>query len=142
MDLFFDILLWLHIVAFISGGANSVVMPVIDARLHAATPETQQALFSIANVLARVGKVAMVVLLVTGPTMMWVRYGGLSSATIWFWVKMALIVTMLVSIIIGGSSSKKFQNGDAAAAETAATAGKITGVAFLGVLLSAVFAFN
>lgn len=142
MDLLFDILLWLHIVAFIAGGANAVTMPLLESQLHAASPETQTALFSIAGALARIGRAAMVVLLVTGPILLWIRYGGVSGASVWFWLKMGLIVVMLVSIIVGGVNFKKARSGDTGALETASTAGKITAVAYLGVLLAAVFAFN
>jgi len=142
MDLFYDILLWLHIVAFVAGGANTVAMPLIESRLHTAIPETRAVLFAMAGVLARIGRAAMIVLLITGPVLLVMRYGGVSGASVWFWLKMGLIVVMLVSIVVGGISFKRAQNGDAGALDTASTAGKITAVAFLGVLLSAVFAFN
>ncbi|QMV01413.1 hypothetical protein GHV40_07955 [Devosia sp. D6-9] len=142
MDLLFDIILWLHFTAFVVGGANVVTMPFLVARMHAASPETRQALCSIAKALSRAGRGAMVVLLITGPILMWQRYGGLSGASVWFWIKMALIVLMLVSIIAAGITFKRAEAGDDAALETAETAGRIAAVAFLGVLLSAVFAFN
>lgn len=55
---------------------------------------------------------------------------------------MALIVVMLAAIIIGGINFKKLQAGDVAAGHKAEIAHRVSGLAFLGVLLSAVFAFN
>lgn len=84
----------------------------------------------------------MVALLVTGVLILWLKYGGLDGASVWFWVKMALIVVMLASIIYGGIQFKKAQAGNAAAARSADGAHVIVSLAFLGVLLSAVLAFN
>ena len=36
MDVIVNLLIWLHIIAFIAGGSNSVVGPVIGARLASA----------------------------------------------------------------------------------------------------------
>ena len=142
MDVIVDILLWIHIVALVAGGSNVVVGPVIGARLGRATPDAKAAYFGVLNALSRVGKVAMVTLLVTGPLMLWLRYCGFGGASVWFWVKMSLIVVLLASIIIGDINFKKEQAGDIAAAKMADLAHKISGLAFAGVLLAAVLAFN
>jgi putative membrane protein len=142
MDVFINLLIGAHILAFVAGGSNSVVGPVIAGRIAGATPEMRTGYYGVMNTLAQVGKVAMVVLLVSGPLILWLRYGGLGGASIWFWIKMALIVVMLATIIYGGINDKKAQAGDGAAAERADIAHKITSVAFLGVVLAAVFAFS
>lgn len=142
MDVFINLLIGAHILAFVAGGSNSVVGPVISARLAGATPDARAGYYGVMNSLAQVGKVAMVVLLVSGPLILWLRYGGLGGASIWFWIKMALIVVMLVTIIYGGINDKKAQAGDATAAERADAAHEVTSVAFLGVVLAAVFAFS
>lgn len=142
MDVLINLLLWVHIVAFVAGGSNSVVMPVLGQRLATAGPDTRGAIFATADTLAQIGKFAMATLLVTGPLIIWLKYGGLGSANAWFWIKMALIVVMLASIIYGGINFKKAQSGDAGAAAKARQAGMVTGLAFLGVMLAAVFAFN
>lgn len=141
MGIIFFILLWLHIIALVVGGTNSVAMPVIGARMPSATPEIRATLFSIADRLATFGKGAMAVLLVTGPLMLWVRYGW-AVPNFWFWIKMALIVVMLVTISLSSINLKKAQRGDMAAARKAEQFGRITAVVFLGVLLTAVLAFR
>jgi putative membrane protein len=141
MDILVNILLWLHIVALVVGGTNSVVMPVIGSKMATATPEVRATLFSMADRLANFGKGAIAVLLITGPLMLWLRYGW-TPPSFWFWVKMALIVVMLVGISLAAANGKKAQKGDMAAAGRAKQAGMVTALAFLGVLLSAVFAFG
>lgn len=142
MDVIVNLLIWLHIIAFIAGGSNSVVGPVIGARLASATPDQRAGYFGVMNSLSQVGKVAMAALLITGPLIIFLKYGGLGGASIWFWIKMVLVAVMLAAIIYGGIQFKKSQGGDAEAGKRADTAHKITALAFLGVLLSAVFAFG
>ena len=142
MDIVINLLIWAHIMAFVAGGANSVVGPVIAARLPGATADARDGYYAVMNRLAQVGKGAMGVLLVSGPLILWLKYGGVGGASIWFWIKMALIVVMLAAIIYGGIQFKRAQSGDAAAGEQAAVAHKVTGLAFAGVILAAVFAFS
>ena len=142
MEIVINLLIWVHIVALVAGGANSVVGPVIAARLPGATPDARAGYYSVMNRLAQVGKVAMAALLVSGPLILWLKYGGIGQANAWFWIKMVLVAVMLAAIIYGGINFKKAQGGDTEAGERAGVAHKINGLAFAGVLLSAVFAFN
>lgn len=135
------VLFAVHIVAFVAGGANSVVMPIIGARMATATPETRETLWGVAEALAKVGKYAMLTLIVTGLLVLWLRW-NFTAPNIWFWVKMAAIVAMLVFIGINEMNAKKARAGDMAAAANSKRFGMLTGVAFLVVVVSAVLAFN
>ena len=94
------ILLVVHIIAFIAGGANSVVMPILGARMANAGPAGRAELMGVAKTLARVGKWAMVTLIVTGLLVLWLKWSFVIP-NVWFWVKMAGIVAMLVFIALG-----------------------------------------
>lgn len=137
-----NFLLWIHIVALVAGGSNTVVMPIIGATLPKVDEKTRATLFGIGFQMATVGKVAGVTLLVSGPLLLWLKYGGLQGATPWFWVKMVLMVVMIAAIIFEEANFKKSASGDAVAARNAKLGGIIAAVAFLGVLLAAVLAFN
>jgi putative membrane protein len=141
VEILINLLIWAHILAFVAGGSNSVVGPVIAARAPGASPEVRAGYYDVMDRLAQVGKVSMMVLLISGPLILWLKYGGLGGASVWFWIKMALVVVMLVSIISGVINEKKARAGDAAAAKLADIAHMVTGLAFAGVLLSAVLAF-
>ena len=142
MDIVINLLIWVHIIAFVVGGSNSVVGPIIGARMASATPDARAGYVGVMQAMSQAGKVAMGALLITGPLILWLRYGGLAGASIWFWIKMALVVVMLAAIIYGGINFKKSLGGDVEAGRRAGVAHRITGLAFLGVLLSAVFAFS
>ena len=135
------LLLVVHIVAFVAGGANSVVMPVIGARMAGATPDTRNTLVGIAETLAKIGKYAMVTLLVTGLLVLWLKWNWVIPSP-WFWAKMGFIVLMIVFISLNEMNSKAARAGDQAAAKRSAMFGQLTALSFLGVILSAVLAFN
>jgi hypothetical protein len=136
------LLLFIHICAFIAGGANSVVMPVLGPKLATATPEMRVQLFDIVEKLAKVGKFAMGTLLVTGVLTLWLKWNWSPPNAIWFWIKMAGIVAMIVFIVNNERNGHKAKQGDAAAARRSQTFGQLTALAFAVVIFSAVFAFN
>jgi uncharacterized membrane protein len=135
-------LLWIHIVAFVAGGSNSVVMPIIGATLPKVDEETRATLFRIGFHMATVGKVAAAALLISGPCLLWLKYGGLQGATPWFWAKMVLIAVMFAAIAFEETSFRKSAAGDQTAARSSKLGGIVATLAFLGVLLAAVLAFK
>lgn len=135
------ILFVIHIVAFIAGGSNSVVMPIIGARMAKAGPPVREELLGLVEALAKVGKYAMIALLVTGVLVLWLKW-DFNIPNAWFWVKMAGIVAMLVFISFNEMNFKKAKAGDRTAAESSKLFGQLTAVSFLVVIVAAVFAFN
>ena len=89
--------------------------------------------------MAKVGKYAMATLLISGVLVLWLKWDWVIPNN-WFWVKMGFIVVMIVFISINDMNAKKAKAGDMAAAARSKTFGQLTGVAFLGVIVSAVFA--
>lgn len=132
----------IHIGAFIAGGANSVIMPIIGPKIPTATPEVRAQLFDIIDKLAKVGKFAMGTLLVTGVLTLWLKWNWAPPNAIWFWIKMAGIVAMIFFIVQNERNSKLARAGDAAAAKRSQMFGQLTGAAFAVVILAAVFAFS
>lgn len=141
MEIIALILFFIHIVAFIAGGANSVLMPILGPKVATATPEVRASLISVIDTLAKVGKYAMITLLATGILVLWLKWNFVVP-NVWFWIKMLGIVAMLVFISLNEINQKKARTGDAAAAKASQRFGQLTGVAFAVVIFSAVFAFN
>jgi uncharacterized membrane protein SirB2 len=136
------ILFIIHIAAFIAGGANSVIMPIIGPRLATATPEVRGQLMGIVEGVAKVGKYALATLLISGVLVLWLKWGWVAPSPVWFWTKMAFVVVMIVFIAINEMNARKAKQGDQEAGKRAQMFGQLTGLAFLGVIVSAVFAFN
>ncbi len=135
------ILFVIHIAAFIAGGANSVIMPIIGPRLATATPEGRGQLMGVVEGVAKVGKYALATLLITGVLVLWLKWDWVIPSN-WFWAKMGFIALMIVFIGLNEMNAGKAKQGDMAAAGRSQMFGQLTGLAFLGVIVSAVFAFN
>ena len=136
------ILFIIHIAAFIAGGANSVIMPIIGPRLATATPEGRGQLMGVVEGVAKVGKYAMATLLITGVLTLWLKWGWAPPSPVWFWAKMGFVVLMLIFIAMNEMNAGRAKQGDQAAAGRSKMFGQLTGLAFLGVIASAVLAFN
>jgi uncharacterized membrane protein len=142
MPEFNALLLWLHFLGLALGGGTLVAMLTMGRLMAAATPEQRQAYFRLGNILIKAGRAGLVVLLITGPLMVWLKYGGTSGFSPWFSAKMALVLVLVGANVVSGISYKRVQRGDAAAGKVGRRAGMVGAITFLLVVLSAVFAFE
>lgn len=142
MEILNDILFWIHLVALAIGGSASFGLFVMRPFMRGATAETRPTLFQIGAALSRNGMIALALLLVTGPLLVWLKYGGLGGVSVWFWVKMALILVQVAAIAVAGRARRRIQAGDMSAAPTLTMASNVSIGAFILVILSAVIAFN
>jgi uncharacterized membrane protein len=83
-----------------------------------------------------------VVLIITGPLMLWLKFGGHAPSDSWFMVKMVLVLIVIVGVIVNGLAFRRLRNGDVAATAMATQSRIVTSVALVLVVLAAVFAFN
>lgn len=142
MDIVIKLLLWLHIVALALGGAAAFGIPVVGSKMPTAAPETRPLLFKIMHGLSMLGRIGVGVLLVTGPLIIWLKYGGFAGVSVWFWIKMVFVLALLAGIIYAGILAKRAEAGDRAAAQMSPRVGMFTGLMFVCVMFSAVFAFQ
>jgi protoporphyrinogen IX oxidase len=142
MDYLNQLLLWIHLVSLAAGGAATFGIPVVGGKIGGASAETRPVLFSIVHGLSRIGRTAIGLLIVTGPLMVWLKYGGTAGFTYWFWVKMALVVILLGLIIFAGINTKRGEGGDVDAAKRGPVIGMAAMLTFLLVVASAVLAFD
>lgn len=142
MDVLSNILFWLHLVALAAGGAASFGLPVVGSMMPSATAETRPTLFKVGQRLSTIGRAGLATLIVTGPLLVWLKYGGTDGFTWWFWAKMVLVVILLGLVIFGGINAKRIQGGDMAAAKRAPQIGMASMATLILVVLTAVFAFS
>jgi protoporphyrinogen IX oxidase len=135
------LLFFIHLAALVAGGANSVLMPIIGAKMATATPEVRGGLMDVAQRLARVGKIALGTLLVTGVLVLWLKWNFVVPNA-WFWVKMLGVVAMIVFIALNERTQKAAKPGDMDAVKRSKMFGQLTGLSLAVVIFSAVFAFN
>jgi putative membrane protein len=134
MDLTFNILLILHLAAFGLAIATTIAAPLVGSRMALATPDSLPLLGGIGKQLQFNARIAFATLLVTGVAMVYVRYGGFEGQSIWFFIKMGLVVVILVAMLIGAFTKPGTIN--------PRVMGWITRLSLAGIIISAVMAFN
>ncbi|MBI4923603.1 MAG: hypothetical protein HY834_17825 [Devosia nanyangense] len=134
MDIVFNTLLIIHLLALAVGATTTVAMPIIVSRMASATPDGRQMLAGIGARLSLNSRIAVGVLLVSGGLMVWLRYGGVDGLGSWFWAKMGLVAILVAALIANAVAPRGTLN--------PAVMGWITRLSLLGVVIAAVFAFN
>jgi hypothetical protein len=134
MDIVFNLLLIGHFVAFAVGITTTIGMPIVMGVMPRLAPEGRAVLASLVPVFSRNARLAFGALVLTGLAMMAVRYGGAGGMTGWFWLKMGLVAVVFLALLAGlllkpGQISPRVM-------------GWITRLSMLGIVVSAVFAFN
>ena len=137
-----NILLWLHLAALALGGVASFGIPVVGSKMAAATPETRPVLFSVTRGLSRVAQIGLAILLVTGPILYWQKWNFTAPSMMWFGIKMLLVVILIGGVIFSGVNAKRIQAGNREAAALAPKVGMAMMLVLLGVILTAVLAFE
>ena len=142
MDVVNNLLLWLHLMALALGGTAAFGIPVVGRKMPTAAAEMRPTLLSIMHGLSSVGRAGIGTLIVTGPLIVWLKYGGFGGVNVWFWVKMVLVVGLLAGVIYAGILLKRTMSGDTASAQQSPRVGMVNMALFLGIVFSAVFAFE
>lgn len=142
MDVLNDILFWIHLVSLGLGGAAAFGLLVVGSKMAGATAETRPALFAVAHGLSSVGRAGIGLLVITGPLLIWLKFGGFADLNAWIWVKLVLVVVLLGVVIYGGINSKKAEKGDREAAMRAPKIGMAGMALFVLIIGSAVLTFG
>ena len=142
MDYLNSLLLWLHLISLAVAGATIFGMPVLMNNMAGVAPDVRPRVGAIAQRFSMMSRGALGVLVITGPLMVWLKYGGIAGFTFWFWVKMALVVVLIGIVVWSGINGKRAQGGDAAAAARAPMLGMLGMATFLLIIAAAVLAFD
>jgi uncharacterized membrane protein SirB2 len=102
MDLAFSILLMIHLASLVVGGATNIAMPLIGRQMAGASPDTLSRLGPIAKRLQLNSQIALGLLVLTGITMLWLRYDGNAAGLgPWFIAKLTFVGIILVALVLG-----------------------------------------
>lgn len=133
MDVLFVLLLFSHLVG---------LMLIATAFLALLGMSGQGTSIATNRYLTLLGHLGIVIALVSGPLMIWQRYGGLDGVSHWFWAKMGCIVVLAVGVVLSAMSARKMRAGDAVAASRVRLGRIIASVSLFLVVLFASLAFN
>lgn len=94
------------------------------------------------RLLTRFGHHGIIIALITGPLMIWLRYGGFDGISHWFWVKMLFLVALAAGVVMSAISAKQMRAGDPAATARVRTGRIVAALSLVGIVASAVLAFG
>jgi len=141
MDILINILIFLHLFGLVIGMGSGIALSRIGPLYGTSSEEQRKLLFRLAMMLGKNGHIGLGLLWITGPLVVWLKFGTLDLGP-WFWAKMVLVVILSASIGMGSAAFRKFAAGDMAASARVALTSRISGLAGLLIILTAVFAFN
>lgn len=135
MDLAFSLLLMLHLIALVVGGATNVAMPLVGRQMTGAAPEALARLGPVAKRLRLNSHVALAVLIVTGVFMLSMRYDGdVAALGPWFLGKLALVAVLFALLV----ASLVLKPG----AVSPQVLGMTTRIALIGIVVCSVMTFG
>jgi len=137
-----NILLWLHFIGVGMGMGGGIALSQVGPRLVVAPIDQRELLWSLEAVFSRVGASGLAILLVTGPLMLWLKFGGPGGLNWWFSAKMFLVGVALVGVILHEWAGRRFRNGDESAVGLMFIGGRAAGIGIVMAMLCAAFTFG
>jgi protoporphyrinogen IX oxidase len=134
-----NLLFWAHFMGLGMAVGCGIALSATGPKL--ATPEREQ-FWPVFTFLSRMVATGLVVLLVTGPLMIWLKFGGVSAFNGWFWAKMNFVGLTIAGVGLQEWARARFARGDEGAGALMAIGGPLTGIAAAAAIFCAVFAFN
>lgn len=136
------VLLWLHFFALVLGMGSGMALGVISPVIGQSDETHRPKMWALYTAISRNAHAGLGLLLLTGIVLVFTKYGGAGQMSLWFWIKMALVVVLVVSIAVGTRAGNRVKAGDASAMPVAARAGIINGITGILIILTAVLAFE
>jgi putative membrane protein len=136
------VLLWLHLWGVAMGVGLGVAMSRIVPKVIAAPASERAQLWPLEKFLARVIAAGVVVLLITGPLMLWLKFNGGTGLGWPFWVKMVFVAALVICVGLSHWAAARLERGDESAAKLMSVSGPLTGISALLAMLFAVITFN
>jgi hypothetical protein len=142
MSVIIDLLFWLHLMALAMGIGGGIAMSQVGPRLLAATPDQRAPWWPLATAYSRIAGTGLILLLITGPVLVWLRYGGIEGLNGWFKLKMALVVVIVLTVGLSMRGMARLRRGDEGGGKLMKVAGALTTLTAAAIALAAVFSFH
>lgn len=139
------ILLILHLVGFGAGVASSAGNNLAMMLAGKSPPAEAAGLRRFPPVMLRIGDAGLVLLWITGITMLWTKYGGVDgfAALPWsFWAKIVCVILLTGLVGMIHATLGRMKRGEMAVAARMPVYGRIGAVLLLLIVIFAVMAFD
>lgn len=137
-----DVVLFLHLLGLLMGAGGGFGSAVVMAQAAKMPAEQGGAVRSVGPALQRMATIGLVLMLLTGPMLVSLKYGGFSAMPPLFWVKMAFALSLTAAAIAIEFTYAAVKKGDAAAAARLPAMGPWAGLSALLAVLFAVLSFH
>lgn len=124
------------------GVGVGIAMSRVGPGLLAALPNERGGLWPLQKFLARAITTGLIILLITGPLMLWLKFGGTAGLGWPFSVKMFFVAATVVFVVLGRWAGVRLERGDESAAKLMSVSGPLTGISAVLAMLFAVITFN
>lgn len=140
--MFFPVLLILHLVGLVAGFGGGIGLSQVVPRLANANQDELPLLLKLEGAFNSVSLVGLGFLLITGPLMLWERFGGGAGLPAWFSLKMAFVAVAVVAVALNQIAKQQFRSGRSGALKLILITGRITGISMLLAVVFAVLTFQ
>ncbi len=137
-----DILLWLHLLGLAMGLGGGIAMSRVGPKLIAGSAPEREQFWPLEKFLMRVMMTGIGILLVTGPLMLWLKFGDPAALGWPFVLKMLFVASTVVFTALSRWGGVRLEKGRANAGKLMSISGPLTGVSALLAMLFAVITFN
>lgn len=142
MILFNKILLMLHFLGLAMGLSVAFANIAMATLIAKATPAEKPILLRFPPVMGKVGGIGITLLIVTGVTMLFTRWRGLTGLPWFFHAKLTAVLLLVITVGYIHSQEKRFRKGDETALARIENAGKLATLFALTAVVFAVLTFN
>ena len=136
------LLLWVHFMGLGMGVGGGIALSQVGPRLVAAPPDARVLLWQLEIFFSRIGAAGLAILLLSGPLMLWLKFGGPKGLGWWFAAKMLFVWVALVGVSLHEWAGRRFRQGDAKAVPMMFIGGRMAGAGIVLAILCATFTFN
>jgi len=140
--MFTDFLLALHLIGLMmgaGGGFGSMITMRAAAKM---APEQAATLRALGPAMARFSTFGLILMLLTGPALVSLKFGGFANMPQMFWVKLVFVITLTLAAVAVEITYGQVKAGNAKAAARLPLLGPIAGLSSILAVIFAVFAFH
>jgi hypothetical protein len=142
MGALFPILLILHLLGLMAGFGGGIGLSQVAPRLAGASEAELPLLLKLERIFTRISLIGLALLLITGPWMLWVRFGGGAGLPFWFTLKMIFVALAVVAVGTNQIAKRRFRSGNRGALKWILVTGPLTGVSIVLAVIFAVLTFQ
>lgn len=138
-----DTLLAFHLIGLMLGAGGGVGSTLVMRHALSLPADQARVIRGAGPILARTSTAGIIIMWLSGAALLVFKYGdNLSVMPLMFWVKMAAVTSLTITVILIERTYARVKKGDAAAASRLPKIGPIAGVSSLLAVIFAVLTFH